>query len=191
VAEARLALLIGIAAPAHKSARRRVPLLAAPSRRFLAGFVPAMAAGALLTLVFFRAGAFSFLPGTWLLLYGAGVVSGGAASVRIVPLMGACFMAAGTAAALTTRNGGNAAAGRLPVAYNGQDGWSHGAVRLSTIYVGGPDTFVRVHPPPRPGSRREQRRRPRDDERVFAARHKLIIEQNKGQSAKMIAVKMR
>jgi hypothetical protein len=30
------------------------------------------------------------------------------------------------------------------VAYNGQDGWSHGAVRLSTVYVGGPDTFVRV-----------------------------------------------
>jgi hypothetical protein len=54
------------------------------------------------------------------------------------------FLAAGTAAALTTRNAGNAAAGRLPVAYNGQDGWGHGVVRLSTIYVGGPDTFVRV-----------------------------------------------
>ena len=58
------------------------------------------------------------------------------------------FLAAGAAAALTTRNAGNpAAAGsraRLPVAYNGQDGWGHGAVRLATIYVGGPDTFVRV-----------------------------------------------
>ena len=30
------------------------------------------------------------------------------------------------------------------MAYNGQDGWGHGAVRLATIYVGGPDTFVRV-----------------------------------------------
>lgn len=105
--EAGLAFLIGIAGTAYKSARARVPLLAAPSRRFLAGFVPAMAAGAVLTLVFFRAGAFSFLPGMWLLLYGAGVVSGGSASVRIVPLMGACFMAAGTAAVLGPVSWGN------------------------------------------------------------------------------------
>ncbi|HLK50332.1 MAG TPA: hypothetical protein VKT49_19450 [Bryobacteraceae bacterium] len=53
MAEAGLALLIGIVATAHKSARARMPLLAAPSRRFLAGFVPAMAAGALLTLWFY------------------------------------------------------------------------------------------------------------------------------------------
>jgi hypothetical protein len=51
------------------------------------------------------------------------------------------FLAAGAAAALTTRS---ADRHRLPVAYNGQDGWGHGAVRISTIYVGGPDTFVRV-----------------------------------------------
>ncbi len=53
------------------------------------------------------------------------------------------FLAAGAAAALSTRNP-VAAAGRLPVAFNGQDGWAHGTVRLSTVYVGGPDTFVRV-----------------------------------------------
>jgi hypothetical protein len=107
VAEAGLALLIGIAATARKSARARMPLLAAPSRRFLAGFIPAMAAGALLTLVLFHAGTLAFLPGTWLLLYGAGVVSGGAASVRVVPLMGACFMAAGAAALLGPGSWGN------------------------------------------------------------------------------------
>ncbi|MGO9217566.1 MAG: hypothetical protein ACLP5E_07325 [Streptosporangiaceae bacterium] len=59
------------------------------------------------------------------------------------------FLAAGAAAALTTRNARNtrnpvAVADRLPVAYNGQDGWSQGTARLSTIYVGGPDTFVRI-----------------------------------------------
>jgi hypothetical protein len=54
------------------------------------------------------------------------------------------FLAAGAAAALTTRTAGGAAAGRLPVAYNGQDGWRHGTARPSTIYVGGPDTFVRI-----------------------------------------------
>jgi hypothetical protein len=50
--------------------------------------------------VLFQAGSIALLPGTWMLLYGAGVVSGGGASVRVVPLMGACFMAAGAAALL-------------------------------------------------------------------------------------------
>ena len=66
-----------------------------------------MTAGAVLTLVLFRTGAMGFLPGVWLLLYGASVVSGGAASVRIVPLMGACFMAAGAVALLAPPSWGN------------------------------------------------------------------------------------
>ena len=98
--EGCIALTIGIAGAALKSRRARAPLLSGPGRKFVAGFAPPMAAGALLTAVLFHAGAVAFLPGAWLLLYGASVLSGGAASVRVVPLMGACFMAAGAAALL-------------------------------------------------------------------------------------------
>lgn len=98
LAEACLAMSIGIAAAAWKSSRAKAPLLTGPGRKFVAGFAPPMLAGAVLTAVLFAAGVGAFLPGVWLLLYGAAIVSGGSASVRVVPLMGACFMAVGTAA---------------------------------------------------------------------------------------------
>src|SRR5690349_19335282 len=100
IAEGLVAMLIGVAAAALKSRKAKLPLLNGPGRKFVAGFAPALVAGALLTMVLFRAGSLVLLPGTWLLLYGAGVVSGGGASVRVVPMMGGCFMAAGAAALL-------------------------------------------------------------------------------------------
>ena len=54
--------------------------------------------------------------------------------------------AAGTATALTTQSSRLPLASRvrLPVGYNGAVGWSAGKVRLTALYVGGPDTFVRT-----------------------------------------------
>jgi hypothetical protein len=100
LAEAVVALAIGILSAAEKSRRAGLPVLSGPGRKFVAGFAPAMFAGAVLTAALFAGGGSAFLPGMWLLLYGAAVLSAGGASVRIVPLMGLCFMAAGASALL-------------------------------------------------------------------------------------------
>jgi hypothetical protein len=95
-----VAMAIGILGAALKSRRFQMPLFSGPGRKFVAGFAPALLAGAVLTGVFYRAGISGFLPGVWLLLYGAAVLAGGSASVRVVPIMGVCFMFLGTVALL-------------------------------------------------------------------------------------------
>jgi len=95
-----LALAIGGWAMALKARRGGTSVLSYSGRRFVLSYVPPLAVGGLLTLVLVRAGLYTALPGTWLLLYGTGVVTGGAFSVRVVPLMGLCFMVLGAIALL-------------------------------------------------------------------------------------------
>jgi hypothetical protein len=96
--EAAVALLIGVWAVSRKARASGQPLHSGPNRRFALGFTPPILAAALLTLAAYRAGANALLPGAWLLLFGTAVMSGGAFSVRIVPVMGACFVVLGAAA---------------------------------------------------------------------------------------------
>lgn len=90
--EAILALLMGVVFLRWKSKRVAMPLKSRPARRALLSFVPPLLAGAVLTIVLFQIQQLAVIPGLWLMLYGVAVVTGGAFSVRIVPVMGLCFM---------------------------------------------------------------------------------------------------
>ncbi len=96
--EAVVALVLGTAAMLRKSHVNRTPVFSGPGRRFLLSFAPPLAVGALLSWPLLHSGMASMLPAVWLLLYGTGVVTGGAFSVRAVPVMGLSFMALGMAA---------------------------------------------------------------------------------------------
>jgi hypothetical protein len=105
---AALALLIGGWMMVVKAGRAGTSVLSASGRRFVLSYVPPLLVGVLLTVALVRAEHVEALVGTWLLLYGTGVVTGGAYSVRVVPLMGLCFMALGAVALFAPPAWGNA-----------------------------------------------------------------------------------
>ncbi len=84
-----------------------VPLLSGPGRKFVLSFSPSVFVAALLTVVLYRAGFTGAIAGMWLLLYGAGVMTGGAFSIRIVPLMGLCFLVLGAVALFSPASWGD------------------------------------------------------------------------------------
>lgn len=107
LAEAFVAVAIAAPAAATKARRVNSRLFSGPGRRFALSFVPPIIVGGLLTFALFNLGVWSTLPGVWLLLYGTAIVTGGAFSVRAVPIMGICLMALGAAALLAPAAWGN------------------------------------------------------------------------------------
>lgn len=98
LAEAALGALLGGLTLVVKSRRAQTSLLSAPGRKFALAYAPPVVVGALLTLFLARTSQAHLLPAVWLLCYGAAVVTGGALSVPVVPVMGFCFMMTGVVA---------------------------------------------------------------------------------------------
>jgi hypothetical protein len=103
-----LAVSLGLGTTIGKARAAKAPLLRGAGARMVLGFAPPVAAGAALTAVLYAAGLYDAMPGTWLLLYGAGVMTGGSFSVRAVPIMGFCFMVTGAFAFLFPAGWGDA-----------------------------------------------------------------------------------
>jgi hypothetical protein len=106
--EAFVAVAIAAPAAATKAHRANSALFSGPGRKFVLSFAPPIVGGGFLTYSLFHAGALFALPGVWLLLYGTAIVTGGAFSVRIVPVMGLCLMVLGAAALFAPASWGDA-----------------------------------------------------------------------------------
>jgi len=107
LASAAVAFIFGCLGIAWKSLRVETPLIRGPALRFLLTLAAPLAAGAVLTVTLARTGRYDLLPGVWLLLYGTAVATGGASSVRIVPILGVCLMLLGVVALATPASWGN------------------------------------------------------------------------------------
>lgn len=118
-AEALVGFAIGAWTTARKAQAHGAPLLSGQGRKFLLGLAPAIFAGLIVTLAVYgfdldaahdtvalqaapeTSASLRLLPGLWLLLYGAGVISAGMFSIRPIPLLGAAFLLVGTLALLS------------------------------------------------------------------------------------------
>jgi len=101
VAEGLISLLIAGWSMDRKARGVHLPLVSGSGRKVVFSLAPPLIAGAMLTVLFARAGLANAIPGLWLLLYGTGVITGGMFSVRAVPAMGLCFMLLGALALFT------------------------------------------------------------------------------------------
>src|SRR5271165_3715639 len=98
LAEALVAVTLGLVAMHWKASRQGTQILSLPGRRLFVGLLPALFAGGVMTVALERAGDPRQIPGVWLLLYGVAVMQAGAFSVRAIPAMGAVFVLCGAIA---------------------------------------------------------------------------------------------
>lgn len=105
VTELLLAGVLSVGMTVRKARAMGVPLRSHTGRKLILAFSPPMAVGAVLTVAIGLGGGHDLLPGIWLSLYGAGVMTGGAYSVRAIPLMGAAFILLGSIALLVPAAG--------------------------------------------------------------------------------------
>jgi hypothetical protein len=105
--EAGIAAIIGAATMAVKWRRTATPFMSGAARRFFVSYFAPLIAGGVLTFTLAHRGAFDPIPAVWLLLYGSAFVSSGAFSIRVIPVMGVCYMILGGVAALVRLPVGN------------------------------------------------------------------------------------
>ena len=107
LAAAAVAAVVGFWSLMRKAHAAELTLTGTTARRFALGMAAPFVAGAAITYALWVERNFRVMAPTWLLLYGAGLLTGGMFSVRIVRAIGAAFMACGLLAILTPAEWGN------------------------------------------------------------------------------------
>jgi hypothetical protein len=104
---AAVAAIVGLVTMARKARTAGGTLTGVTARRFALGLAAPFVAGAAMTYELWAVRNFTVMAPSWLLLYGAGLLTGGMFSVPVVRVIGGCFMALGIAAILTPPEWGN------------------------------------------------------------------------------------
>lgn len=76
----------------------------APIRRFAIGLLPSLFAGAVMTWILWVNAGPRIIPGTWLLLYGCGLIAASAATARTIGILGGSFVVTGLLALVLPEN---------------------------------------------------------------------------------------
>jgi hypothetical protein len=107
IGAAAIAAIVGLVTMERKARNAGSTLTGATGRRFALGMAAPFVAGAAITYELWAVRNFTVMGPSWLLLYGAGVLTGGIFSVPLVRAIGVCFMALGIAAIFTPPEWGN------------------------------------------------------------------------------------
>jgi len=92
---AAVAAGLGVALMARPASLRGLTLSATPIRKFALCLIPSMFAGAVMTAVHWTSGNLHAIPGTWLLLYGCGLIAASVPTTGAIAVMGGLFIALG------------------------------------------------------------------------------------------------
>jgi hypothetical protein len=95
---APLAAIVGALLLARSGSVATFVATGTPGRKLALGLLPSLFAGAVITAVLWSADRTTAIPGTWLLLYGCGLISASVSTTALVARMGACFTALGVVA---------------------------------------------------------------------------------------------
>ena len=82
------------------------PLFEGAGRKFLLSFAPPILSGAFISYAVSHTQPW-LVPGIWLITYGTAVIGAGTFSVKVVPVMGFCFMVVGACALFVPLAAGN------------------------------------------------------------------------------------